>query len=123
MPRTKNFKKFQDHEMKPVMKAKRTKKSAYLELAEYLITGKTKNKSTRTKKKDSELSIYRSFGGHLLNPPRSCSFRRRAEDGGIWTDIGCCLSNCRERCNRYLYYSKLKPAQKTEHLRRNKVKI
>lgn len=83
-----------------------------------------KKKSSRTKKPNNKSypTLYFPKGGHLFNPPKTCPFRRRADDGGIWTDLGCCLSNCREKCNRYLYYAKMKPAEKQEHLMKQGVK-
>ncbi len=95
MTRTKQFKKFQDHEIEPA----------------------NEKKSSRTKKAKKIVVSFRSFGGHLFNPPQSCPFRRRAADGGVWTDLGCCISNCQEACNQYLYYIKLNPNQKQEHLK------
>jgi hypothetical protein len=43
----------------------------------------------------------RNMGGCLPNPPMECPYRRRASDGGIWTDFGCCLSLCHEICDTY----------------------
>lgn len=83
-----------------------------------------KKKSKRTKKPrdKSYPALFRPIGGFLFNPPKTCPYRRRAEDGGIWTDIGCCLSNCREKCNNYLYYAKMKPEEKRSYLRKNGIK-
>lgn len=103
MPRTKNFKKHQDHELEPVQERKK--------------------KTSRTKQPDSKSypALYFPKGGHLFNPPKSCVHSCTAEDGGVWTDIGCCRSCCRDICNRYLYYTKLKPAEKKEHLKKQGV--
>lgn len=78
-----------------------------------------KKKSTRTKNKTN--ALYRPFGGCLFNPPKKCFYRRKAEDGGTWTDIGCCQA-CRDRCDRYMYYIKLKPKEKRKHLMKQGVK-
>ena len=66
-----------------------------------------------TKKK-----LIRNLGGCLPNPPKECSFSRVASDGGIWTDFGCCLGACKERCDLYKWVCKAGLEERREYWRK-----
>ncbi len=103
MARTKHFKEFQDFEMEPVQE----------------------RKSSRTKMPDkapdTSTTLFDPWGGHLFLPPISCNHAFQTEDGGRWTDLGCCNA-CEDKCQRYIQYFSMKPDEQKAWLKTQGVK-
>lgn len=50
---------------------------------------------------------FTPYGGHLIDPPENCEYKRKAFDGGIWTDLGYCQRNsCANTCEEYKWFKK-----------------
>lgn len=65
-----------------------------------------------------------NWGGFLVNPPKTCKFKRKCiEDNGIWVDLGCCQHNCKEQCDLYIWFKKAKSNERKEYLLKNNVII
>lgn len=58
--------------------------------------------------------IYSNWGGHMIDPPKDCVGRLKAEDGGIWVDISYCYCCCEKHCDRYLSYTKMTKEEQRE---------
>lgn len=57
-------------------------------------------------------SVISNWGGMIVNPPKNCSKRFKAPDGGIWTDVGRCMTCCEQKCERYEWFCKSSDLQK-----------
>ena len=62
-----------------------------------------------------------NVGGHLINPPRECNYRRRYSDNAIWTDLSCCNVVCKEQCEKFLWYVRASTSMRVRYLKRNGV--
>lgn len=60
----------------------------------------------------SNISIISNWGGMIVNPPNSCSKSFKSSDGGVWTDIGKCMTCCEQKCERYEWFIKSSDLQK-----------
>jgi hypothetical protein len=58
-----------------------------------------------------------NVGGHIVDPPEDCPYRKQWSDGGIWTDLGCCQVCCTNRCKRYQWYKRATKHMRVEDLR------
>lgn len=56
-----------------------------------------------------------NMGGHLLYPPKECTRKKKAPDGGIWCDIGCC-NICQSQCKLYLWTMKASKLERLKYL-------
>lgn len=65
--------------------------------------------------------IY-NMGGFLIDPPEECRYKAKPKGGGTWADFGCCIGICKEKCQRYKSYLKMRPGEYLEELRRKGVK-
>jgi len=59
-------------------------------------------------------------GGFLLNPPEECIYKQNLM-GGLWTDLGCCQANCKNRCDRYLSFLKQTQYERDLYLVNNNI--
>lgn len=57
-----------------------------------------------------------NWGGHMINPPEECKWRFKVPDGGEWTDLGCCLRSCKDRCTRYFQYCRMSETERRDEL-------
>lgn len=53
-------------------------------------------------------------GGHLIDPPLHCPYRKYAADGGVWTDFGCCQTHCLEKCDTYREDKRATPEERIQ---------
>lgn len=65
---------------------------------------------------------YYNWGGHLIDPPERCEWRKTADDGGVWTDFALCMTRCEDHCERYKRVCKMNPVMRARDLRRRGVK-
>lgn len=57
------------------------------------------------------------MGGHLIDPPKECPYRKGPfTDGGVWTDLGCCISCCTNHCERYNWFKRAGSRQRNQDL-------
>lgn len=48
------------------------------------------------------------MGGHLVNPPENCPWKKMAYDGGMWAEFPICGYYCElnKECERYRWFKK-----------------
>jgi hypothetical protein len=69
------------------------------------------------------LGRIQNMGGHLIDPPDQCEYKRLADDGAIWTDFGCCQACCGNHCERYKRFLKMSPVLRRRDQRKRGVNL
>ena len=61
-----------------------------------------------------------NVGGHMINPPDECSYRKKFPDS-IWVDLTCCFVVCKNHCEKYEWYARATRRMRIRYLQRNGV--
>ena len=64
---------------------------------------------------------YLPMGGCLFDPPITCKHRFMTQDKGIWTDLGCCVSICKNPCSQYNKFKRMSSPHRSKWLKRKGV--
>ena len=77
----------------------------------------------KTKSRDAK-KLITPMGGHLVNPPENCPWKRMAYDGGMWVDFTLCAGFCdnRNSCERYQWFTKATDMERAKDWKRAGVK-
>lgn len=75
-----------------------------------------KRRGRRTQMAKRRPATIYPMGGNLIDPPEKCEWRRTFKDGGTWTDFGCCMTVCAEKCERYEWYKKASNEERQQDL-------
>lgn len=78
-------------------------------------------KSVRTKPPADKWSIQ-NMGGFLLNPPSNCQWRVKAKDGGVWTDLACCNTCCKNQCDHFHWFKAASAKQRNRYWKKHGVR-
>ena len=69
--------------------------------------------------------LINNWGGHMLNPPKSCEHKRLGEEGlCYWVDLVICSYQCEKKykCRRYKKWKAMTYEEQHEYLRVKGVK-
>lgn len=64
---------------------------------------------------------YQNVGGHIINPPEYCKYKRRFADGALWTNLSICYTMCKEQCDTYCKFIKSNTRERIQYLKNNGV--
>ena len=81
-----------------------------------------KRRRQTLKAKDiSKKGLLQNVGGHLLNPPEECCYRKSFPDKSIWADLGCCSNVCKNKCSLFKWFLKASEPERVQYLIDNNV--
>ena len=65
---------------------------------------------------DKPKGTIQNVGGHIIDPPEDCPYRKKIGDA-IWADAGCCQCCCESKCKRFLKVKRMRPYERAQDLR------
>ena len=99
-----------------------------------------RTKNPQKKRKQKTIKSYRTnipanrnkriqnVGGHIVNPPKECPYRKidrpfgfSKRASGYWVDIGCCISCCDRACDFWRWYKNASPQERRTYKLKNGV--
>ena len=62
---------------------------------------------------------YEHCGGHMIDPPSICKYKKQAPDGAIWVDTSLCIKTCKikNQCDRWNEYGNMSIHERIDDFR------